>query len=56
MNNLNNTFQGETWGSEEGGDYNWPTNTGTPFCLLVPDADEIRILDTNLDIETVWPL
>jgi hypothetical protein len=53
-NNYNNTFQGSFWGSNQGGDYAWPPGTGTPFYLLVPDADRIKMLDTNLDVDTVW--
>lgn len=30
-NTLNRTFQGAELGSEEGGDFDWPPDTGTPF-------------------------
>jgi hypothetical protein len=42
-------------GSEEGGDFNWPGNTNTPLYMLNPNANLIKILDTNLDVDEVWP-
>ncbi len=37
------------------GDYNWPTTTDTPLYLLVPGANQIKRLNTDLLTDTVWP-
>lgn len=55
INQQNVNFQGDSIGSTQGGDFLWPPNTNSPLYMLTPNANVVKILDTNLQVDEVWP-